>query len=81
MAEQVIKKREMAGTMTSKLPLFKAAAETQEQKKKLEDQEAKMKEYKEREQSLNQGIQKYLVSQYGHNGDPPPKEKKSSLIV
>ena len=48
MAEQVIKKKEMAGTMSSKMPLFKSA-ETQEQKKKLEDQEAKMKEYKETE--------------------------------
>ena len=40
-----------------------------------------MKEYKQKEQKLNQGISRYLVSQYGHNGDLPPKGKPRDLIV
>lgn len=32
-----------------------------------------MKDYKDRESSLDNGLTDFLVKKYGHNGDPPPK--------
>ena len=41
-----------------------------------------MKEYRQKEQKLNQGISTYLKSQYGHNGEfQQPKGKPRDLIT
>ena len=39
-----------------------------------------MQKYKIKESSLTKGIDDFLVSKYGHTGDPPPKQKSSELI-
>ena len=66
---------------SNKLALFKSGAENQGELKNNEQKEAQMKEYKEREHSLNNGISTFLISMYGHNGDPPPKQKKVDLLM
>ena len=74
-AEQISKRKSDKKTALMK------AVESSKDKKNLAHKEAQMKDYRQRELTLNKSISKFLVSQYGNDGDLPPKEKKSNLIV
>ena len=57
------------------------AVEKQGDSKKLHAKQSLMDAHKEREASLNNGITKFLVKRYGHDGDPPPKQKQTELVM
>lgn len=77
-----MKKKESANVSAAHARLTRSVEKASEKLKSKGDQsETLMKAFKDREASLNDAIESFLVSEYGHNGDPPMiKIEKDELI-